>query len=240
MLEAEVAHYREWLQSIKVLKLSPYVYDAHSTADTERLIRQLWSGEFKQALTSLPLANPEITSVLLSLTESNYVPRTETQINSHSRHRENQFEGLFTVLSRMRSINNIPLLTVLLSLRAYRVKASSRFKDALACFFRGVLLSDEWVERLVARALEMDPGPPYEVLQGIGACIFDNLTIRVAYKSYSTQDSTGYRLDMTNWVKMPLPKQLLPNSTDAATICKLLPPYCSDACFCITHITRSA
>lgn len=221
VLEAEVNQYREWLQAIKVLKSSPFVFDSHSTDDTERLIQLLWTGKYKEALTSLPFANPELTSVLLSLTESTYVPRTQSQIIAHARHRENQFEGLFTVLTRMRSINSIPLLTVLLSLRAHRVKTAGRFKDAVACFFRGVLLSDDWVERLVARALELDPGPPYEVLQGIGACIFDNLTIRVAYKSYSTQDSTGYRLDMTNWVKMPLPKYLMPNSIDADTICEL-------------------
>lgn len=170
VLEAEVSQYREWLQAIKVLKSSPFVFDSHSTEDMERLIQLLWTGKYKEALTSLPLANPEVTSVLLSLTESTYVPRTPSQIIAHTFHRENQFEGLFTVLSRMRSINNIPLLTVLLSLRAHRVKAAGRFKDALACFFRGVLLSDDWVEKLVARAIELDPGPPYKVLQGIGAC----------------------------------------------------------------------
>jgi len=90
----------------------------------------------------------------------------------------------------------------------------------LSCFFKGAMLSDAWVESLIIRALERDPGPDYEELSGVGASCFDNLTIRVAYKAYSTQDSTGFRMDMTNWATMTIPRAVATANFDARKICK--------------------
>jgi len=76
------------------------------------------------------------------------------------------------------------------------------------------------IESLIIRALERDPGPDYEELSGVGASCFDNLTIRVAYKAYSTQDSTGFRMDMTNWATMTIPRAVATANFDARKICK--------------------
>mmetsp|Transcript_40897 Transcript_40897/g.101659 ORF Transcript_40897/g.101659 Transcript_40897/m.101659 type:complete len:214 (-) Transcript_40897:184-825(-) len=50
-----------------------------------------------------------------------------------------------------------------------------RLLDALSCFFRGVVMSEKWVEKLVSHAVAADPGPEYEVMPRISCTIFDNL-----------------------------------------------------------------
>mmetsp|Transcript_40896 Transcript_40896/g.101654 ORF Transcript_40896/g.101654 Transcript_40896/m.101654 type:complete len:207 (-) Transcript_40896:290-910(-) len=97
-----------------------------------------------------------------------------------------------------------------------------RLLDALSCFFRGVVMSEKWVEKLVSHAVAADPGPEYEVMPRISCTIFDNLTIRIAYKAYTTQNSTGFRMDMTNWVKIPLPQHIAPTFS-AERICAAAP-----------------
>lgn len=230
-LEVEVANYRAMLQSMQKLTLSSFVFDADSTEDIDRLINLLWTGNFKEALNSLSKANPEVTSLFRIMTRNTYKPSTEQAKCRNERDDKYELEAIFAMLCRKQSRKNIPLLTVILSLRAYKVKCHSRLEEAITCFFRGALMSISWTEKLIARALELDPGPSYESLPGVGACLFDNLTIKVAYKSYATQNTAGHRLDMTNWAQVAVPRHLVAPNFSIASICA--PPQHTSAYKCI-------
>lgn len=217
--DEEVANYRSMLQQLKTLEVSSFVFNADVKEDFDRLINFLWTGDYSEALASLSACNPESSKLFRLMTTNTYVPRQDASKIHNEQRASREFEAIFTMLCRMQSQKKIPMLTVLLTLRAYKVKCHSRLADALAFFFRGALMSDAWTEKLIKRAVEFDPGPGYEVLDGVSACMFDNLTIRVGYKSYATQTSAGFRLDMTNWVRMPVPKHVGAANFNAAQIC---------------------
>ena len=61
--------------------------------------------------------------------------------------------------------------------------------------------------------------PPFEVIAGVRVAVFDNLSMKVDYSSYSTQGETGHKLDMTNWLSTPVPRALAP-TMGAHQICK--------------------
>ena len=64
--------------------------------------------------------------MLTQLTSNSYVPKLKHR-EANLRHRAHQQIGLFTVMTRMRSQHDVPLLTVLLSLQAYATKVHGRF-----------------------------------------------------------------------------------------------------------------
>ena len=67
--------------------------------------------------------------------------------------------------------------------------------------------------------MKRDPGPTYETLDGVGLAVFDNLTIQVGYKSYSADGLVGFRMDMTNWATIAVPRTLFGLRFDLATVC---------------------
>lgn len=207
-----------WLRKATTFNKSEWVLDCNDKTDREALISLLWSGEYSEALASVVVANPEASEMLTQLTSNSYVPKLKHR-EANLRHRAHQQIGLFTVMTRMRSQHDVPLLTVLLSLQAYATKVHGRFQDSLGCFFRGVMLSDKWIERLIRDGVQADPGPQYTCIEGIGATMFDNLTIKIGYKSYCTQSSGGFRCDMTNWIKMEIPRSVVGPQFDAQKIC---------------------
>ena len=54
------------------------------------------------------------------------------------------------------------------------------------------------------------PKPKEPMIKGVLVATFDNLTMRVDYKSYSVGGATGEMLDMTNWFVCALPQSLAP------------------------------
>ena len=111
------------------------------------------------------------------------------------------------------------MLPVLLALQAYSMKVPGRFLETLACFFRGGLMSDWWIEPFIADAVKRDPGAHYVALDGVGLTAFDNCTIQVGYKSYAADGIVGFRMDMTNWATIAIPRTLFGLRYDLATIC---------------------
>jgi hypothetical protein len=217
-LQARLEETRRSFYAEQELVRSPFVYKGGDAEARERLCRLLWTGDFREGVMSLEAAVPGLADALRSVTANSYRARAK-HAASHQRHEECQLAGLLACVIRMQNQNEIPLLTVLLSVRAYATGTSQRFRDGLTCFFRGVLLSDTWVEALLGDAMRFDPGATYAVLDGVGAAMFDNLTIKIGYKAYSTQDDTGYSLDMTNWLTLDVPRALAPANFHVNAIC---------------------
>ena len=82
----------------------------------------------------------------------------------------------------------------------------------------GLLASHKWTDDFILFAMPFRPPPIYETLPGVGACMFDNYTRKVLYKSQATTESSGYRLDMTNSMSMAVPRHCASEQFDAAAI----------------------
>eukprot|EP00965_Chrysotila_dentata_P188081 6172526-Pleurochrysis_carterae.AAC.2 len=70
-------------------------------------------------------------------------------------------------------------------------------------------------------ATELRPKPPASALPLLGACMFDNYTRRVLYKSQKTSEDGGFLLHMTNSCSMHVPALLSPLKFNADALCKL-------------------
>jgi hypothetical protein len=91
----------------------------------------------------------------------------------------------------------------------------------------GTTMSEKWTDEFCCMAMRHRPPPDYEVVPGIVACCFDNLSMQIDYKSYASEGEVGRRLDMTNWFSCCIPRSLAP-TLDAAATCALasaLPHY---------------
>ena len=160
---------------------------------------------------SIAERNPALVSLLQAIVGSSTSDTTDRQ--------DTQIEALLTVLARVRSMHEIPLLTVRISLEAYRVNVPAVFWRFLAKLLPGVLLSDVWVEDFIPLAMKERPPPGYEELSGVGATVFDNYQRRLLYKSHVTVDSGGYIYKMTNWASLRIPKHLADPDFDPLHAC---------------------
>ena len=88
----------------------------------------------------------------------------------------------------------------------------------MSAFHRGFALSEKWVHDFLKIVNACRPAPSHAVIAGLRAVCFDNLSIKVDYKSYSSGGETGHRKDMTNWFSTPLPAFLVPPNFDAGAI----------------------
>ena len=43
---------------------------------------------------------------------------------------------------------------------------------------------------------------------GVVVAVFDNLSMKVDYSSFSTEGETGHKLDMTNWLSTTVPQHI--------------------------------
>ena len=199
--------------SALTLKPCPWVFNLNQPEDVDRLIDLIWSGEVADVLCRLVDANPELAGIVHAATGNTYVP-TQKRRAIYEFHRGNQLAGSFAQFYRMHSQKTTTLITVLLSLKAYKSKANGGYIDAIGCFFKGATMSDEWTERFVERAQARRPACPYPTVPGLGLTVYDNLQIRIGYKGFNTQDSTcvtsNYMLDMTNWITFEVDRKVAP------------------------------
>ena len=199
--------------SALTLRPSPFVFNLDKAEDVERLIDLIWSGEIGDMLCRLVEANPELAGILHAATGNTYVP-TQKRRAIYDFHRGNQFGGVFCQLYRMHSQKLTTLVTVLLSCKAYKSKADGGYVNAIGCFFKGATMSDEWTERFVERAKTRRPSCPFTPVPDFGLTVFDNLQIRIGYKGFNTQDSSGvtsnFMLDMTNWLTFDIDTRAVP------------------------------
>ena len=208
---------QQQLRSAMTLNPCEYVFNLDNSADVDRMIDLLWTGDVGRLLHQMVADNPNLAGLLFAITGNNYVP-TAARREIWEFHRSNLLAGVFSQFYRMRSQKCTTLVAVLLALKAYKTKADGAFVDALGCFFKGAIMSDEWTEKFVERALLRRPKCPFTPIPDFGLTAFDNLQIRIGYKAFATVDtagvSTNYMLDMTNWLTFDIPACVAPQLPD--------------------------
>ena len=85
---------------------------------------------------------------------------------------------------------NMTTITAALSVLSKCNQVPVEFQAALRHFRRGVLAVPAWTDRLCKTARELRPPPEYEVLPGVTAAVFDNLTMKINYGSYMHEGGT--------------------------------------------------
>jgi hypothetical protein len=88
------------------------------------------------------------------------------------------------------------------------------YHDILAVYHRGAALSEKWVRDFLTDARAWRPPPSYDAIPGVVVAVFDNLSMKVDYSSFSTEGETSHKLDMTNWLSTTVP-QHIPGDTMA-------------------------
>lgn len=182
-----------------------HVYNMNKPGERNELIDALWSDDLLSAVGRFGAANS-------ALVELFYSQDVESIANSDVRMRERswpRFESVLCSLFRARSNRLVPLETAALSIQWLHYRVPSVVWNTFSQLTR-IVMSRTWTEELVDDAVLRDPGPRYPVAQGITAAVFDNLTIRVGYSSFATTESSGHRIDMTNWATAFLPAFAVP------------------------------
>ena len=90
-------------------------------------------------------------------------------------------------------------------------------------------MSERWVEDFLPVAREQRPPPQGNMIEGVVVKTFDNLSMDVDYKSYSSDGKTGEKVHMTNWFSVKIPRDLAPHfntrATGAASFSYLIKPF---------------
>ena len=194
------------------LRKPPHVYCMTDPADRRELIRVLWTGKYHAAIGSCSRENSHLIQLFGEQSLNNSADDGEAPAEARLHSLQSswpRFEGLMALLFRARSKDLVPLWVAAFSVRALHYKMPRHLWDSLVSFCR-VLMSRSWTEDLCEEALQHDPGAPYTTASGVSAAVFDNFTMKVGYGSYATVDSSGQRLDMTNWASVLLPAAAIP------------------------------
>ena len=182
--------------------------------DRRRLVIELWAGNYAASSQRLRDNNTALVTTLYAQLENK-----SDQTDSLQRARDRMVDGMLLDICRGQNQNMVPVLTAAMSILGEFNHIPREYHDSLAGYHRGAALSEKWIRDFLVEAREWRPDPPFERVAGVTVAVFDNLTMKVDYSSYSTQGETGHKLDMTNWLSTPVPVALAP-SMDARKICK--------------------
>ena len=128
---------------------------------------------------------------------------------------------MLATLLRGRNLFLTTVMTVRVSLAALRAQLPVDIWQILHQLAPGLLMSRNWTRTFARQAIQYRPPASYETMPRVGACMFDNYARKIQYTSQWTTDSSGYRLDMTNYCSMAVPRQLF-HAFDAQIEC--MPP----------------
>jgi len=195
-----------------------FLYDMRMPGEKERLGVDLWSGKLAGSIGDLRAANPELVA-LLRAKMSNTSRATEHARAAEERH----LDGILADISRGQNMHKIPLLTAATSLLGEANKTSREYHDAIATYHLGAACSEKWVDDFLKMANALRPPPPWQTLHGVAVCCFDNLSMNIDYKSYSSDGETGRQFNMTNWFYTRVPRYLASPTFDAHQLCMCSP-----------------
>ena len=173
--------------------------------DRRRLVINLWQGNYEQSIEMLRVQNKELVAVLTDQV-SNLSTETEHLELARTRH----VDGMLLDACRAQNQNCIPVLSAAMSILGEFNHISREFHDALAMYHRGAALSEKWVRDFLMEARAWRPASTEITIDGVVVAVFDNLSMRVDYGSYSTQGATGCQMHMTNWLSTRVPRALAP------------------------------
>ena len=199
----------EFLTTVaKLLNLhSPaHVYHMDDTAGREALMDMLWTGDYTSAAGRFTDANPDLASLFSQqrLDDAEAAPQFRQFKSGWPR-----FERVISSIFRSRSQKYVPLEAAALSVCFLHYAVPQVAWDAISTFTGGVM-SRTWTDTFCDEAVVRDPGPSYPKASGISAAVFDNFMMKVGYKSFATEEQTGYTVAMTNWATAFLPALAVP------------------------------
>jgi hypothetical protein len=185
-----------------------------SAGDRRRLLIELWKGNYSASSQRLRDNNIALVATLYAQLE-NKSDQTDSLLHA----RDRMVDGMLLDICRGQNQNMVPVLSAAMSILGEFNHIPREYHDSLALYHRGAALSEKWVRDFLVEARAWRPDPPFEVLLGVPVAVFDNLSMKVDYSSYSSGGETGYKLDMTTWLSTPVPRALAP-TMDARQICK--------------------
>ena len=209
-LRASVANLLSILQSVFEPKRAAGGFDMHCGEEERvRMIDWLWGGNYASATREMLHHNPELATFIEERTKHGHTPANPQALVAADRRRGTRHNFLSGILGRNRSKDFVPEHQLLLSVQAHAKQINVHFWDMLSSV--RVLLSRNWVDKLIDDAMKRYPGCSYEQLDWISAAVFDNYTAQFNYDARHTADTQGERIDMTNWTSIYLPKSTLPH-----------------------------
>ena len=205
------------MDEIVVLRSSPQVFDMDAQLAREQLARAAWDRSIKiNDSGSLRTSNPAITRLLDTVCANSYRDRAPNQRCQDVA--EQRIESILSFLVRIQSQKKLTVLCMRFSLACYRIQLDHDLWQMVHGVAPGLLASLKWTDDFILFAMPFRPPPIFQTLPGVGACMFDNYTRKVLYKSQATTESSGYRLDMTNSMSMAVPRHCASEQFDAAAI----------------------
>ncbi|KAL3908151.1 MAG: hypothetical protein SGPRY_009909, partial [Prymnesium sp.] len=124
-----------------------------------------------------------------------------------------RFEAAIRSLFRARSQKLVPLETAALTIQWLHYRVPSPVWNSISYLSR-MVMSYDWAEGIADKAAAKDPGPTYEVAQGITAAVFENLTMQSDYSSFATTTASGAQMNMTNLSTAFVPTLAIPDGFD--------------------------
>ena len=201
---------------------SQSVFNMREEESKAALADALWTADFQESTYLLRLENPELVAVLRAQMQN-----TSDMTDARKAAIERHIDGVLLDVCRAQNKDRVPLLTAAFAITAEANKPTRELHDMHYAWHMGADMSEKWVADFLPIAIRRRPAPDFDAIDGIVACCFDNLSIKMDYKSYSAGGETGRMLEMTNWFATRLPKHLAP-TFDAAAACEwpasLVPP----------------
>lgn len=216
----------EFYSNVCTLQIQNCTYNLRNSADRATLAADMWSSSNSLVGGSTLLdSNKELKGVFEVIIRGKYssslvAKAAEDGGGLFMMKRIARLEILLSNLARMKSQNEMPLLTARISLAAYRAQLPTDLWKLIHAVAPGLLASHNFVESLLPICTDTRPPPQDAVLEKVGAAMFDNYTRRILYSSTATTESHGFLLNMTNSCSMLIPQKLAGPQFDAAALCE--------------------
>jgi hypothetical protein len=171
-----------------------------------RMVDALWGCSFESAVGSLLAENPDLALMLRGAVSNTYRPDDAELFMVRQ---DLKLENIIATLYRTQNQKCMPIFIVLRAIYAYHHgmhREGWQFESALR-----LLPSYTWTQELIKIGIKRNPGAPFKALGFVSAACFDNFTVQVNYKSLHDLDHHGFRLDMTNWGSITVPKAAAPD-----------------------------
>jgi hypothetical protein len=190
------------------------IADTRISAERRRLAEHLYNGNYIDEMVMLREQNKELVVVL-----HDQLVNTSDETEHLLAARARAVDGVLLDLCRAQNKFLVPVLSAGMSILGEFNHVAREYHDSLAIYHRGAALSEKWVREFLEDARAWRPPATEPMIEGLSVTVFDNLSMKVDYSSYSSQGQTGYQLHMTNWLSTRVPQSLAP-SMDARALCE--------------------
>ena len=178
-------------------------------------------GGYNDSMLCLREANPELVAVINAQTKSQYdadPARLRRLVN-----------GVLLDIVRAQNQFKVPLVTAAFTILSDVQGVKHTFHETIRRNFPGALMSTNWGDGFLALANANRPAADDEMLEGVQVGVFDNLSFKMNYGSYVTQEAGGEMKHMTNWLCAEIPRRLARPNFNADYLCRPLPLACEQS-----------